>query len=345
MKAAVLETINAPLKVGTVELGEIGKGQVLVKNLVSGICGAQLQEIAGLKGNAKFVPHLLGHEGCGVVEKVGAGVRKVKKGDKVVLHWRKGTGAESDFPVYFYKGKEMRSGKVTTFSEYSIVSENRLTKVPKNISNDFCALLGCGLSTALATIEKEAALKKGDSIMIVGLGGLGACFVKAAKMKGVEKIVCVDIHDSKKNTARALGAHFINSAKEELAQALKKHGIEAVDVIIETSGHKKSIEDSLLLLSGGGRFIHVGQPKPGENIEIKNALHLFGGEGKTIKATQGGQFFPDKDIPRYVKMFTKGMLSIENLITHRTTLDKINEALTLMREGKANRIMIDIWKK
>src|SRR3989344_1211684 len=100
MRAAILEKISAPLVIGDVELTDLLFGQVLVKVLVSGICGAQLQEIAGNKGNAKFVPHLLGHEGAGIVEKIGVGVTRVKPGDKVVMHWRKGDGIESDFPVY-----------------------------------------------------------------------------------------------------------------------------------------------------------------------------------------------------------------------------------------------------
>src|ERR1035437_6435377 len=130
MKAAILESIDAPLVVAEVGLTPLTFGQVLVKVLVSGICGSQLQEIAGNKNNAKFVPHLLGHEGCGIVEDIGVGVTKVKKGDKVVMHWRKGDGIEADFPTYMFKGKTMRSGKVTTFSEFSIVSENRITPVP-----------------------------------------------------------------------------------------------------------------------------------------------------------------------------------------------------------------------
>jgi S-(hydroxymethyl)glutathione dehydrogenase / alcohol dehydrogenase len=345
MKAAILETINAPLVVAEVGLKKPSKGQILVKNLVSGICGSQLQEIAGNKGNAKFVPHLLGHEGCGIVEEVGAGVKTVKKGDKVVLHWRKGAGLESDFPMYTYKGKDMQSGKVTTFSEYSIVSENRVTRVPKSTPDDFCALLGCGLSTALATIENEAKLKRGENILIVGAGGLGACFIKAAKIAGASSIICVDIHDHKEQAVKKIGAqHFINSAKENIRDGLDRIGVKDVHVVIETSGNKKSIESTLPLLAGGGRYIQVGQPKPGESIEIENALHLFGGEGKTIKATQGGQFSPSKDIPRYVKMQKKGSLSISGLVTHRTSLDNINDAITLMREGKASRIMIDIWK-
>src|SRR5437868_9448645 len=119
MKAAVLEKIDGPLTVAEVGLTPLKHGQVLVKVLVSGICGSQLQEIAGNKGNAKFMPHLLGHEGCGIVEEVGLGVSRVKVGDKVVMHWVKGDGIESDFPHYTFNGKEIPSGKVTTFSEYS----------------------------------------------------------------------------------------------------------------------------------------------------------------------------------------------------------------------------------
>ena len=341
MKAAVLETINAPLVVADVELGELSRGQVLVKVLASGICGAQLQEIAGHKGNAKFVPHLLGHEGCGIVEKVGGGVTMVKKGDKVVMHWRKGEGIEADFPSYVYKGKKMSSGKVTTLSEYSIVSENRLTAVPPSTSNDLCALLGCGLSTALGAIENEAKVQKGESVMVVGVGGLGASLIQAAALFHANPIIAVDIHD-KRSLAESLGATlFINSAQEDIKAALEKSSIKEVNVIAETSGSGASIRDTLPLLAGGGRYILVGQPKPGESVEILNAGHLFGGEGKSIKATQGGQFAPSRDIARYIREYGS-RIDTAKLVTHRTTLDKVNDAITTMREGKAIRIMVDL---
>ena len=124
MKAAILEQIDAPLSVREVELTELKFGQVLVKVLVSGLCGAQLHEIKGHKGNAKFLPHLMGHEGCGIVEEIGLGVTTVEPGDKVVMHWRPGSGIESPFPNYILDGKTISSGKVTTLNEYSIVSEN-----------------------------------------------------------------------------------------------------------------------------------------------------------------------------------------------------------------------------
>ncbi len=345
MKAAVLRAINEPLEVTEVGLGDLAFGQVLVKVLVSGICGSQLQEIAGNKGNAKYVPHLLGHEGVGIVEDIGQGVSKVKQGDKVVLHWRKGEGIESDFPTYIYKGQKISSGKVTTFSQYSIVSENRVTPVLQETSNDFCALLGCGLSTALGTVLGEAQTRVGESLMVAGLGGLGACVIKAARLAGASPIIGVDIYDHKQRVVESLGGHhFINAATSNITEELAKIGYpNGIDVIIETSGIPRSIATTLPLLASGGRYVLIGQPKPGESVELVNVHHLFTGEGKSILATQGGRFSPTADIPRYHKLHQAGILTIDDLVTHRTSLDNINEAIELMRAGKANRIMIDLW--
>ena len=110
-------------------------GQVIVKLKKSRICGSQIGEIQGIKGNDKFLPHLLGHEGSGIVEKIGEGVTRVKKGDQVVLHWRKSAGIECEPPKYKWKGKKLNSGRVTTFSEKAVVSENRLTPIPKNFNS------------------------------------------------------------------------------------------------------------------------------------------------------------------------------------------------------------------
>jgi S-(hydroxymethyl)glutathione dehydrogenase / alcohol dehydrogenase len=345
MKAAVLEKINSPLVVTDVELSELYFGQVLVKVLTSGICGTQLQEIAGRKDNAKFIPHLMGHEGCGIVESVGPGVTKVKKGDKVVMHWRKSDGIEADFPTYVFKGKTIRSGKVTTFSEYSIVSENRITPVPHEMPNDFCTLLGCGLSTALSVVQNDASVRTGESVMIVGIGGLGACLIKAARLSNAGPIIGVDIHDNKKDVVKLLhGDLFVNSSKENILDVMQRElGIKDVDVIIDTTGNAQTITETIPLLANDGRYIIAGWFKPGESVEIKNANHLFGGiEGKTIKATQGGKFSPSKDVPRYIKLYQDGLLDIDNLISHHTTLDNINDAIELMRSGKANRIIIDL---
>jgi S-(hydroxymethyl)glutathione dehydrogenase / alcohol dehydrogenase len=343
-KAAVLHTIDSPLRVAELELTDLTFGQVLVKVLASGICGAQLLEIGGHKGNAKFVPHLLGHEGVGIVEGVGMGVSKVKIGDKVIMHWRKGDGIESDFPTYILDGKPIRSGKVTTFGQYSVVSENRVTAVPHDTPNELCALLGCGMSTALGTINDEAKVRFGESVMIVGAGGMGLNLVKAATLSRAFPVISIDVFDHKRELAESLGAHlFINSKTHNIQDEIfKKFGIKDVDVIIETSGNKYALQDTIPVLSGVGRYILVGQPKPGETIEITNANHLFGGEGKTIKATQGGKFSPTMDIPRYVRLHKAGILNIDGIITHRVKLDDINEAIDLVRKGQASRIMIEM---
>ena len=116
MKAAVLEKLNYPLAIREIFPTQLLPGQVYVKVLASGLCGAQLHEIRGHKGNGKFLPHLMGHEGCGIVKEVGPGVTTVKEGDKVVMHWRPGEGMESPFPNYILDGKTISSGKVTTLS-------------------------------------------------------------------------------------------------------------------------------------------------------------------------------------------------------------------------------------
>lgn len=344
MKAAVLEQIDGPLTVAEVGLTPLKHGQVLVKVLASGICGSQLQEIAGNKGNAKFLPHLMGHEGAGLVMEIGPGVTFVKPGDKVVMHWRKGRGIESESPKYIFNGREITSGKVTTFSEFAIVSENRITAVPHDTPNELCALLGCSLSTAFGTINVEANVRPGERVLIVGAGGLGASLMKAAKLAGAGKIIAIDIHEHKRKEVAKFGADlYINVLTEDLVKALEMGaGTAKIDVIIDTSGSKRAIESALPLLSGKGRFIFLGQPKPGESIEIKNALHLFEGDGKMLKATQGGQFDPYIEIPTYLEAYKSGALKIDDLFTHRTSLDDVNKAISLLRSGAATRILIEI---
>lgn len=336
MKAAVLEHINSPLVIKDVGLTALKIGQVKVKVLVSGLCGAQLQEIAGLKGNEKFLPHLLGHEGCGIVEEIGEGVTRVKIGDKVVMHWRVGSGIESPFPSYVVDGKTISSGKVTTLSEYSIVSENRLTTVPADADEYLCALLGCGLTTALGTINNEADLKFGESVMIVGSGGVGLNLIQGAKMASAFPIIAMDISIEKEELAKSAGASVFVT-KDTIDSVLSG---QKIDVIIDTTGNADTISATIQYLSDKGRYILVGQPKPGQSVSIPNANSLFLGNGKTIKATQGGKTSPNEDISRYVKLNKAGLLNIRSIITHEYSLDEINTAVEVLRSGKAGRIMI-----
>lgn len=331
--AALLTEQNQPLKLAQVGLTPLRYGQVHVRILASGICGAQIQEIRGHKAADQPFPRLLGHEGCGIVEAVGAAVTRVKLGDKVVLHWRKGNGLESEFPRYAYDGKEITSGKVVTFTEAAIVSENRCTPVPQDTPRELCALLGCGLSTALGTIENEAELRFGESILVVGVGGLGVNLLLAARIRGAGFIGATDLHHGKQALALAMGADEFHPNTKVFSKQF--------DVIVDTAGGV-AMEATLPLLKGGGRFIMVGQPKPHSDVVMQNAIHMFQGEGKTIKATQGGAFNPSEDIPRYIDLWRSGRLKIEGLITHRLPLAEINEGLELVRAGLAGRVLIEI---
>ena len=334
MKAAVLEKIDAPLAIRDVELTELKVGQVLVKILVSGLCGAQLHEIRGHKGNAKFLPHLMCHEGCGIVEEVGPGVTTVKVGDKVVMHWRPGTGIEAPFPSYVLDGKSMSSGKVTTLSEYSIVSENRLTTVPQDTPEDLCAILGCALTTAMGIIDNEVDLKFGESVAVVGCGGVGLNLIQAAALKSACPIYAIDNNVTKRDLCFTAGASLFTNSVANLD--------EKVDVIIDTTGIPEVISECVSKLSGKGRMILVGQPAPGRGVEVMNAVNLFSGMGQTIKATQGGKTNPTEDIPRYVRMHQEGILDVKQFVTHRFKLDQVNEAFDLLKSGDAGRIIIEI---
>ena len=338
MRAAVVVKVDAPVEIHDVELTPLQVGQVKVRVIVSGLCGSQLQELSGLKGNARFMPHLFGHEGCGIVEEVGAGVTKVKVGDKVVMHWRVGAGIESAFPSYVLDGKSITSGKVTTLSEYSIVSENRLTAVPSDTPEDLCALLGCGLTTALGTITNEAELKLGESVMVIGCGGVGLNLIQGAKMASSYPIIAVDVSDDKQDLCMKMGAStFINSRNESINSVLGK---DKVDVILDASGCADVVGNSIGFLSDRGRYIIVGQFKPDEMLNGIHANTLFVGHGKTIKATQGGKTNPQEDIARYVKLHEAGLLNISGLVTHEFPLADINKAVETLRSGKAGRILI-----
>jgi S-(hydroxymethyl)glutathione dehydrogenase/alcohol dehydrogenase len=334
MKAAVLEKLNSPLVIRDLELSGLEFGQVLVRVLVSGICGSQLHEIAGHKGNKKFLPHLMGHEGCGIVESLGPDVTKFKIGDKVVMHWRQSSGIESDFPKYFLDGKQFSSGKINTITEKAICSENRLTKVPEETPNDLAALLGCSMSTAFGIINNEIDLKIGESVLVIGAGGLGLNLIQAARISGAGKIEALDKDGDKEILSRSMGA---NSYSISINKILDKY-----DIVIDTTGNTKVISEAFTKLSNLGRLVLVGQPKPKEHIILKEALSFFNGSGLTIKATQGGKSNPDTDIPTHLNLYRSGVLDYKKLITHRFSLVSINQAFDLLKTGKAGRIMIDL---
>lgn len=333
--SAVLIKANESLELRGIAWGCPNYGAVWVKIISAGICGAQLQEIRGEKGT--HFPRLLGHEGVGIVQAIGIGVTKVAVGQKVICHWRKGDGIESPSPNWWFRDSvdmaNYTAGQVTTFSTMSAISENRLTVVPDETPNDLCCLLGCGLSTALATIEQEAKLLIGESILIIGCGGLGLNLILAAKLRGASKIVVRESQESKHSLALTMGADSVHVCRPD----------ERFDVVIDTSGDALAIGYSLHEnLAPSGRFILVGQPKPKQAVYLADARHLFDGQGKSITATQGGGFNPSTDVKRYVDAYNAGRFNVDGIISHRYPLEKINDALDCVRAGQAGRILIEM---
>ena len=217
MRAAIIEKQCAPLVVDEVGLPEtLGPGQALVKVFYSGICGSQLGEISGVKGDDRFLPHLLGHEGSGEVLETGPGVQLFQRGDQVVMHWRKGIGLEGAPPVYTWRGKVLNAGFVTTFNQYAIVSENRLTRLPDGLPMEIGPLLGCAVTTGLGVINNNAKVRIGESVLVLGSGGVGLNIIQGAKMCSAYPIIAVDVYANRLKMAAKFGATHLVNSKEGL---------------------------------------------------------------------------------------------------------------------------------
>ena len=200
MKAAILAENKQPLIIDDIILpDELQFGQVLVDVHYSGICGAQINEIDAVKGPDKFLPHLLGHEGSGVVKKIGPGVNTVKKDDHVVLHWRPSNGIQSPTPKYNWNGKSVSAGWVTTFNEQAIISENRLTVIPDNFEMKIAPLFGCAVTTAFGVVNNDAQIKVGQSVLVFGVGGVGINIIHASNLVSATPIVGMDLSEHKLN--------------------------------------------------------------------------------------------------------------------------------------------------
>jgi len=205
--AAILVEQRKPLVISEIELpNQILRGQVLVKILYSGICGSQLGEIEGIKGKDKFLPHLLGHEGIGKVIQVGPSVKKVKKNDKVLLHWMPTIGINAKPPIYKWKNKILNAGFVTTFNNHAIVSENRITKIKEKDHDLDMLLLGCTASTAIGSVDKLCKINKDKTVVVAGCGPIGLYIIRYLSFLNVKKIIAIDINKKKLNLSKKYGA-------------------------------------------------------------------------------------------------------------------------------------------
>jgi S-(hydroxymethyl)glutathione dehydrogenase/alcohol dehydrogenase len=341
MKAAILVEQKRPLTVDRVNLPQtLDVGQVLVKVHYSGICGSQLGEIDGAKGEDKYLPHLLGHEGSGTVVATGLGVRYVEPNDKVVLHWRKGLGIESPPPTYEWKGRRVNAGWITTFNEYAVVSENRLTRIPPDSDMEIAALFGCAVTTGFGVVQNNAKLRIGESVVVYGAGGVGLNIIQAAALVTAHPIIAVDLYDNRLELAKQMGAtHILNARREDVRARIRElTGPEGVDAFIDNTGLPEIIQMGFALTGTKGRVTLVGVPKKGNEISIYSLpLHF----GKNLSGSHGGETIPEQDIPRYHALFKAGRIKLRELLTNRYSLGEINDAIGGMRSGEvAGRCLI-----
>jgi S-(hydroxymethyl)glutathione dehydrogenase/alcohol dehydrogenase len=340
-KAAILVESGKPLVIGEIQLPDaLEHGQVLVRVRTSSICGAQINEIDAVKGVDKFLPHLLGHEALATVIETGPGVTACRRDDSVIMHWRPGKGMQSPTPAYSWNGRKVNAGWVTTFNEYAVVSENRVTPVPSTIDRKSAPLLGCAVTTALGVINNDAQVGIGESVVVFGVGGVGLNVVQFAAMVGANPVIAIDRLDNKLAMARRFGAtHAINSeTSQDVAGAIRDlAGADGVDKVIETTGVKRLIELGYELTAKKGRCILVGVPR--EKVEIYTLpLHF----DKVLKGSEGGQCQPSRDIPRLVRLAEAGKIKYDGIVTDEFSLEQINDALDLMRSGKSGRILLNI---
>lgn len=333
MKAAILETIGQPLIIDEVELpNELDYGQVLVKLAYSGICGSQLGEIDGVKGEDRFLPHLLGHEGSGEVVCTGPGVSHVQKGDSVVLHWRPGKGIAAKPPKYRWNGRQLNAGFVTTFNEYAVISENRMTPIPAEFPKHIAPLFGCAVTTGLGVIVNNAGVKIGDSIVVLGAGGVGLNVIQGAAMASAYPIIAVDLFDNRLQLAGEMGAtHLLNAGHCDIEIEIRKilNGSPA-DIVVDNTGKTDIINLAYQMTAPQGKTILVGVPRVNDTISIFSLpLHF----GKTLTGSHGGESQPGTDIPKYIKLYNNDRLELDSLITDEFNLEGINQAIAGMRNG------------
>ena len=338
--AVILEQLNKPLIIKKIKIPGLLTGQVLVKVLYSGVCRSQLMEARGGRGEDKWLPHLLGHEGSGIVVSVGGGVTKVKPNDHVILGWVKGEGLDAPGAKYLSDNKIINSGKVTTFSNYSIISENRLVIKPPSLPFDLAVLFGCALPTGAGMVINELNPNVDQSVIVLGLGGIGLSALMALKAIGVRTIIGMDISDKKLVFAKTIGATHTFSCNDDGVREVINLTRGGADICIESAGQISTIEIGFSLIrKNGGKLLFSSHPPEGEMIRL--APHELI-SGKQISGSWGGATKPDKDIPRFHSIFETANIQLESLLTKRYSIEQVNEALEDLESGKVFRPLIEM---
>ena len=356
-RAAVCRAFAAPLTIETIDLRAPGPGEVLIRTAACAICHSDIFYVDGAWGGD--LPAVYGHEAAGVVEAVGPGVTRLAPGDPVVATLIRNCGfcpacadgapafceevfpLDRQTPLSDAEGKPLVHGLRTgAFAERMVVDASQAIPIPRDVKLDSASLIACGVLTGFGAVVNTAGVKAGSSAVVIGCGGVGLNAVQGARLSGCDPIIAVDVSPAKLEAARALGAtHTINAKTEPVEDKVKAltEGRKA-DWVFVTVGVKGAVEQGVTLMKRNGATVLVGMPPSGVHATIDPGW--LAADGQRILGSKMGSARPVVDVPKIVALYRDGRLKLDELITGRYPLERINEALESSRSGRAVRNVI-----
>ncbi len=360
MKSAVCYGAGEPLVIEEISIDPPQRGEVKVRMVATAICHSDISLLKGEWGPGPF-PVIAGHEGAGIVEEVGDDVTRVRPGDHVIVtllrscqqcfycitgkpYLCKGTFAlQQQTRLHTRNGEDVVQGLNTAaFAAYTVVDQSQLAQIPDALPLDRAALLACGVITGTGAVINTAQVRPGESVLVIGAGGVGLSAIQGAAIAGAGRIIALDIVDMKLEAARAFGAtDAFNAAREDLHEMV--HELTAgrgADYALITVGSSAAAVQGMTLLRPGGTLVIVGLPRANARLSLSpmqaavNCLRILG--------SYMGSTNLSVDIPRLVDLYQQGRLKLEELITQRYAPEQINEAIEAVESGTALRNII-LW--
>ncbi|UUU20447.1 S-(hydroxymethyl)mycothiol dehydrogenase [Streptomyces sp. DSM 40750] len=355
VRAVVARGKGAPVSLETIIVPDPGPGEALVKIEACGVCHTDLHYREG--GINDEFPFLLGHEAAGVVESVGEGVTDVAPGDFVILNWRAVCGqcraCLRGRPWYCFSthnakrkmtlldGTELSPALgIGAFAEKTLVAAGQCTKVDRAASAAAAGLLGCGVMAGIGAAINTGNVGRGDSVAVIGCGGVGAAAVVGSNLAGAAKIIAVDIDDAKLDTAKRLGAtHTVNSRNTDPVEAIRElTGGHGADVVIEAVGRPETYKQAFYARDLAGTVVLVGVPTPEMKLELP-LLDVFG-RGGALKSSWYGDCLPSRDFPMLIDLYLQGRLDLDAFVTETIQLDDVEKAFERMHRGDVLRSVV-----
>jgi S-(hydroxymethyl)glutathione dehydrogenase / alcohol dehydrogenase len=361
MKAAVIYELGKPLVVEEVDIDPLQKGQIKIRNVASAICHSDVHMFKGESPGGDVLPLVGGHESAGIVEEVGEGVTSIKPGDHVVVSYMAYSCGHcpscliglphlcTQKPPFHKKAGGLRTKRgepiaqgvgLNGFSEYTVAEEGMTVKIPEDMPLDRAALLTCGVATGFGAVVNRAEVRPFSSVVVIGAGGVGVNAIQGAYFSGAYPIIAVDTLDSKLQLAREFGAsHGVNARTMDPCEGVQKltEGVGA-DYVFVTVGNIKAMQQGYNMLKSRGMVVIVGNSSPGDVIQIPPSSFQY--SEKVMTGVMIGATRFRLDIFRYITLYKAGRLKLDELITRRYSLDKINEALEVCEKGEGLRNVI-----